>query len=106
MPNEKLTFNFTQCEASIENVVMGVIAIEKIYRLVPDINATDEDRIHIDPKVDDFLKIYFEQYKRYFMYPKKNEEHPEYNYYARLKEDDQSDDLTILGIWRNPSHKG
>jgi len=61
---------------------------------------TEEGRVLVDREVDKFLKEHFVQYKNY---AQKTTDHPtmkEYMYYIGVREDDQYDDLTLLGIKR------
>ncbi|MBB6479166.1 SpoIIE family protein phosphatase [Spirochaeta isovalerica] len=97
-PDDKLTFDFSGCYDSIEDGVMGLLAVEKIFRLFPDPNAGPGDRIMIYRKIDEFLRDHFDQYKEYFRYPVEHPEMPEYIYYTHLKENAQYDDLTVLAI--------
>ncbi|MDC7240686.1 MAG: SpoIIE family protein phosphatase [Spirochaetales bacterium] len=97
-PDLKLSFDFTGCEGTMKEAVLALISVEKVFRLVPDPSAGPNDRIRIDNKIDDFLKVHFDQYRDYFKYPIPDEEYPEYTYYSHLKEDEQFDDLTVLGI--------
>ena len=100
MPNPDLefSFDFTRGDGSMKETVLALISVEKIFRLIPDPDAGPDDRIRIDNKIDEYLKIHFDQYREYFKYPIPDEEYPEYTYYSHLKEDKQFDDLTILGI--------
>lgn len=93
-----LTFNFSQCENTLEDTVIGLLSVEKIFRMFPDPGAGAKDRIKIDIKIDNFLKKHFDQYNEYFRYPIENKETPEYIYYSHLKETAQYDDLTILAV--------
>ena len=93
-----LTFNFTECNGKVDQTVLALVSVEKIFRMIPDPSAGPDDRIRIDNKIDNFLKKHFDQYREYFRYPIPDEEFPEYTYYSHLKEDHQYDDLTILGI--------
>ncbi len=97
-PDLKLNFDFTECDGTMKEAVLALVSVEKVFRLVPDPSAGPNDRIRIDNKIDDFLKAHFVQYRDYFKYPIPDEEYPEYTYYSHLKEDEQFDDLTVLGI--------
>jgi hypothetical protein len=99
LPNENIDFDFSSLEGTSEDVVLALIAVEKIFRLVPDPASTIENKISIDKKVDDFLKTCFDQYQDYFHHPlEEDPTRPLYNRYSHIKEDDQYDDLTILAI--------
>jgi hypothetical protein len=65
---------------------------------VPD--AADDIRVLVDSKVNSFLRDYFLDYRLYCK-PLDHPENPMYVYYAGMKEDEQYDDLTILGLhWK------
>jgi len=96
--DEELEFNFSSVEPTAENVVMALVAAEKIFRMYPDPKAGPDDRIEIDKRVDDFLKSAFVQYRKYFHHPLEEVEESEYRYYSHMREDEQYDDLTILAI--------
>lgn len=96
--DEELVFDFSSVEPTVENTVMGLISVEKIFRIYPDPRATTDDRVLVDRKVDQFLKTCFRQYAQYFQHRVEGTEGGEYVTYARLREDEQYDDLTIVGI--------
>jgi hypothetical protein len=96
----ELSFNFSGCEDSLEHAVLGLLAVEKVFRMYPDPNADVRDRIMIDNKIDNFLKEHFNQYDEYFRFPQENSDLPEYTYYTNLKETAQYDDLTLLAFRR------
>ncbi|MGP1576037.1 MAG: SpoIIE family protein phosphatase [Treponema sp.] len=97
---EQMDFDFSTCNGTIEDAVMALISIEKVFRMYKDDTAHSFDCVQVDKKIDTFLSKYFLQYD---MYCKEKEPHPiydEYFYYKHIKEDIQYDDLTILGIAR------
>ncbi len=95
------TFNFTTCEQTPENVVMGLVSVEKVFRMYKTPYITDFDTMMVDKKIDAFLKEHFKQYKTYCA---NNAEHPidtysaEYLIYKSTLEDDQFDDLTLIAL--------
>lgn len=96
-------FDFSSLEPGPENLVMGLAAIEKVFRMIPDPSAGPDNRILVDSKVDAFLSKFWKEYK---IYCQDKQAHPdprrkEYMYYGHLKEDEQYDDLTMLLIRRN-----
>ncbi|WP_053228052.1 SpoIIE family protein phosphatase [Spirochaeta cellobiosiphila] len=95
-----LDFDFSSCNGTIQEVVLAMVSLEKVFRLYPDPKASINDKIRIDVKVDDFLREHFVQYEEYFGYPLDYTDLQEYRYYSYIKEDEQYDDLTILGIQR------
>jgi len=52
----------------------------------------------IDRKVVDFLRHHFDQFDVWFRDPIDHPSLQEYVYFTHLREDEQYDDLTILGI--------
>ena len=97
---EQMDFDFSLCNGTIEDAVMALISIEKIFRMYEDNTAQSFDCVQVDKKIDSFLNKYFLQYD---VYCKEKEPHPiydEYFYYKQMKEDIQYDDLTILCIAR------
>jgi len=98
IPEEELTFDFTKCEGTLDEAVLALVAVEKVFRLCPDPTATKDDIIHIDKKIDGFLQNYFVQYGVYFKHKDEEKEDADYSYYSHLKEDEQYDDLTILAV--------
>ena len=100
---EQMDFDFSMCNGTIEEAVMALISVEKVFRMYKDSSAQSFDCVQVDKKIDTFLSKYFLQYN---MYCSEKEPHPiydEYFYYKQIKEDIQYDDLTILGIARRTS---
>lgn len=98
---EELLFDFSDLGTTAENLLLALIAVEKVFRLVPNPSAGRDDRVRIDAVIDDFLKLHFRQYSEYFHHPVEVEEegaNPGYRHYAFVQEDEQYDDLTILAI--------
>ncbi len=98
---QELLFDFSDLESTAQNLLLALIAVEKVFRLVPNPRAARDDRVRIDAVIDDFLKQHFRQYADFFHHPVEVEEegaHPGYRNYAYVQEDEQYDDLTILAI--------
>ena len=91
-------FDFTNCDGTIEDAIIALVSVEKIFRMYRDPKATEFDRVQVDRKVDMFLNKHFRQYSIYCGVRKDHPEHSEYLYYTNIREDAQYDDLTILGI--------
>ncbi len=95
------TFNFNNCEPTPENVVMGLVSVEKVFRMYKTPYVTEFDTMTVDKKIDAFLKEHFKQYKTYCG---NSAEHPidtysgEYLIYKTTLEDDQFDDLTLIAL--------
>ena len=119
--DEGLVFDFSTCEDPVRDTVLAVVAIERIFRMVPDPSAGPDDRVRVDRIVHDFLKEHFEQYDRYFGNPVQSGAMPtdtmgesarsdgaaqpknytdEYLEFSHIKEDEQFDDITMLVVAR------
>jgi hypothetical protein len=96
----ELKFDFSNCEGRVEEVIMAMVSVEKMFRCYKNPRADDDARVLVDKKVDAFLKEHFLQYRTYCSYTRENPGNDAYMYYTHVQEDDQYDDLTILGIKR------
>ncbi|MBN2737776.1 MAG: SpoIIE family protein phosphatase [Spirochaetales bacterium] len=94
----KMVFDFSDCSDNIKDIVMALVAVERIYRINPHPSATEEDRIIMDKKVNAFLEEHFEQYGLFFRYPQEIPNDMDYTAFTHLKQDEQYDDLTFLAI--------
>ncbi len=95
---EDLTFDFTRCRGSVQDAVLAMAAVEKVFRICPDPNASEEDQVVMDKSIDRFLSEYFEQYGSYFRHRLEGKEEDSAVTFINIKEDEQYDDLTILAI--------
>jgi len=95
-----LHFDFRPATGTVEEAIMAVISVEKMFRCYYNPKATSEDRIQVDKIVDAFLKTYFLEYREYCSFTQEDHVNPSYMYYTNVMEDEQYDDLTILGIKR------
>ncbi len=95
---EALSFDFSECRGTVEEAVLAMVSVERVFRLYPDPHAGPDDRIMVDRKIADFLRGHFVQYSLYFREATPHPTLPEYVYFSHLKEDEQYDDLTILGV--------
>jgi hypothetical protein len=97
---EKLVFDFSNCEGSAEDVILALVSVEKIFRMHKPSNATEFDRVQVDRKIDLFLRAHFKQYETYCMAREDVSGAKEYIYYTHVREDSQYDDLTLVAIKR------
>jgi HAMP domain-containing protein len=92
-------FDFSACRGTVEEVIMAMVSIEKLFRMYIRPGLADE-RVLVDGKVNSFLRDYFIEYHKYCNV-QNHPENPMYVYYTGMSEDEQYDDLTILGLrWR------
>jgi len=96
--NELFEFDFTTCAGTIEDAIIALVSVEKIFRMYRDSKADEFSRVQTDRKIDLFLNKHFRQYNLYCSNRKDHPTYKEYLYYTNIREDAQYDDLTILGI--------
>ena len=97
---QELLFDFSGCADAVEEAVMAMVAVEKMFRIYRDPSAGPQDQVYVDKRIDAFLRSRFVQYSTYFAHPLEGgEEIPtDAVAYTHLKEDEQYDDLTILAV--------
>jgi hypothetical protein len=100
IPNEELVFDFSTCQGTAQEVVLALVAVDRVYRMVPNPRLGPENRITIETKIIDFLKDHFLQYPRYFSHRLEGEKESTNITFTHALEDNQSDDLTILVLRR------
>ena len=98
--SEVLDFDFTKCEGSVQESILALASLEKVFRLYKSPATQQTDYIRIDKKIDEFLLKYFNMYDYYAA--NKTDDSAGVNYvdYDQMLEDEQSDDLTLLAIKR------
>jgi hypothetical protein len=95
-----LQFDFSACEGTVEETIMALVSVEKIFRLYKSPRAAEDSRVLVDKKIDGFLQTHFLRYRTYCSETRENPGNDAYMYYTHVNEDEQYDDLTILGINR------
>ncbi|MFP4373408.1 MAG: SpoIIE family protein phosphatase [Spirochaetaceae bacterium] len=96
--DEELLFDFSDVGEGLEELVLALVSVEKVFRMYRPKDVTPDDRVQVDVRIDDFLRKHFRQYDRFFRHPLPEEGDPQYRHYARIREDEQYDDLTVLTI--------
>jgi hypothetical protein len=100
---ETLEFDFSTCSDSLEEAVLALVSVERVYRTYRDPQTNDTDRITVEKKVEEYLRKHFKQYDKYFGNSKTETGSVEYIAIPNVKEDMQFDDLTVLLLRRTPS---
>jgi hypothetical protein len=98
--DKDLSFDFSSCEGSVEEVIKAMVSVEKMFRCYRDPKASGDNLVLVDKIVDGFLREHFLQYREYCSFTRENPGNDAYMYYTHVYEDEQYDDLTILGIKR------
>jgi serine phosphatase RsbU (regulator of sigma subunit) len=97
---KELQFDFSSCTGNVDEIIMALVSVEKMFRCYKNPKSGEDDRVLIDRKIDSFLKDHFLQYRLYCSNIRECPGNNAYMYYTHLKEDELYDDLTILGIKR------
>ena len=97
---EVLEFDFTKCEGNVQESILALASLEKVFRLYKSDKVTQTDYIRIDKKIDEFLLKYFNMYDYYAAHKTEDSAGVNYVDYDQMLEDEQSDDLTLLAIKR------
>ena len=108
--NEVLEFDFTKLEGNVDDAIMSLAAVEKVFRMykTPQAEGTvsqnekgdvvlSGDGIRVDRKIDEYLKKTFNKYD-YYCSNRVDMDEPNYVYYTGVNEDPQADDLTLLAV--------
>ncbi|MCL2373953.1 MAG: SpoIIE family protein phosphatase [Treponema sp.] len=95
-----LQFDFSSCSGTAEDVIMAMVSVEKMFRCYKNPADSQDSRVLVEKTVDAFLKEHFLQYRHYCLFTEETPGNPAYMYYTHVNEDEQYDDLTILGIKR------
>jgi len=109
-PNEHLEFDFASCSGEIDDMILALSSIEKVFRFYKKPNATGDvekdaigngvihgNAVRVDRRIDEFLKRTFNMYD-YYCSNQKDIDVQNYIYYLNIDEDKQEDDLTIYAI--------
>jgi methyl-accepting chemotaxis protein len=100
IPDEEIVFDFSTCAGTAQDAVLALVAVDRVYRMVPDPRLGEENKITVESKVVDFLKEHFLQFDRYFSHRLESGKNAGSVTFTHSMEDEQSDDLTILVIRR------
>ena len=95
-----LKFDFESTGGSVEELIMALVSVEKMFRCYKKTSFSEDDRVLVDKAIDAFLIKHFIQYRDYCYYKQENSSDLANMYYTHVKEDEQDDDITIMGIMR------
>lgn len=101
LSEEEYTFDFTNCEGSAEDAIMALVSVEKVFRMYKREEPKVSDRVKVDRKIDEFLRLHFKEYSVWCMDRSDIENQPTHLYYNGILEDPQYDDLTLIAIKKN-----
>jgi serine phosphatase RsbU (regulator of sigma subunit) len=100
-----MDFDFSGCNAEVDKLILALIAVEKMFRCYRESESAKGGNAHggwvmVEKKIDAFLKEHLVQYQQYCAQSCECAGNNAYMYYTHLREYDQYDDLTILGVKR------
>jgi len=97
---EELQFDFSACNGTVEEAVLALVGVEKVFRVYRDAFTAAGDIIRVESKVDEFLRRCFRGYAALFDHRVEGGERDGHALFSHLKEDHQYDDLTLLVVRR------
>lgn len=97
---ERLVFDFSKGQGSVEDSILALASIEKVFRLYRSPSVQETDYVKVDKKIDECLFKYFNKYDDYAARKSEDSTGGLYIDYDQMQEDEQSDDLTLLAIKR------
>ena len=98
IPGERLEFDFSKGDGTVQDAILALCSVEKIFRFYKDPDVTVNDLVRVDKKIDAYLKKCFNRYDYYCSNQQEIGEESSYLYYTNLREDEQLDDLTLVAV--------
>jgi serine phosphatase RsbU (regulator of sigma subunit) len=105
-----MDFDFSACDGGVDKLILALIAVEKMFRCYHEKETANGEttqggpafggKVMVERKIDAFLKDHLVQYGQYCGHSRECAGNNAYLYYTHLREYEQSDDLTILGVKR------
>lgn len=118
-PADILEFDFSTCQGTLEESIIALAAVERVFRMVKSPQVRQSDEISVENFVDDFLRQHFSLYSKYCTPALSSEvveqgtvqgqndiqkllqtENENVKKYAYIQEDKQADDITLIAIRR------
>lgn len=98
LPDEKLIFDFSKGDGTVQDAILALCSVEKVFRFYKPMDVTPTDIVRVDKKIDAYLKKCFNLYDYYCSNQEAISEESSYLYYTNLREDEQLDDLTLVAV--------
>jgi serine phosphatase RsbU (regulator of sigma subunit)/biopolymer transport protein ExbD len=95
-----MDFDFSGCNGGVDQLILALIAVEKMFRCEYERESAKSGWVMVEKKIDNFLKEHLIKYQQYCGHSRECAGNNAYMYYTHLREYDQYDDLTILGVKR------
>jgi hypothetical protein len=97
---EDLEFDFHTCTGTVEEAVLALVCVEKVFRVYRDALTGPGHLVRMELKVDEFLRKHFRSYDELFSHRVDDGQPGGTVAFARLREETQYDDLTLLVVRR------
>jgi hypothetical protein len=98
--HEDFVFDFSGCSGTVKEAVLALVCVEKVFRIYRDALTGPGHLVHLEPKVDEFLRSHFRAYGTLFDHRVGDAAQGGAVAFSHLKEDPQYDDLTLLVVRR------
>ncbi len=114
--SEVLEFDFSSCKGTIDETIIALASVERVFRMVKTPDVRSDDEIEVEKLIDDFLREHFVLYSKYCMpvdtqvtdesgnmadlEKQRALEDPNMTRYSHVIEDKQADDITLIAIRR------
>ncbi|MBQ0163554.1 MAG: SpoIIE family protein phosphatase [Treponema sp.] len=98
LPDEKLIFDFSKGDGTVQDAILALCSVEKVFRFYKPMDVNPTDIVRVDKKIDAYLKKCFNLYDYYCSNQEAISEESSYLYYTNLREDEQLDDLTLVAV--------
>jgi serine phosphatase RsbU (regulator of sigma subunit) len=102
---EELEFDFSGCTGTVREAVLALVCVEKVFRVYRDALTGPKHLVHLESKVDQFLREHFRQHDVVFAHRVDDGKRADTVVYSHLREDPQYDDLTLIVV-RRPTGAG
>ena len=97
LAGEELVFDFSDCEGTVDDAILALISVEKVFRFYKEPDSLESDVVRVDRKIDAFLRKHFNRYD-FYCSSQRDTGDLNYLFYTHLKEDEQLDDLTLVAL--------
>ena len=64
---EVIEFDFSSCKGTIDETIIGLAAVERVFRMVKTPTVRPDDEIEVEKFIDEFLREHFLLYSKYCM---------------------------------------
>ncbi|MEM5947874.1 SpoIIE family protein phosphatase [Spirochaetia bacterium 38H-sp] len=98
--DKQLVFDFSSLNGGAKDIVLGLLAVEKVFRVYRVPGVEPKEPVVVDRAIDEYLRNTFLAYNQYFSDPVPDPERHEYLLFKNLMSDEQYDDLTVFAIER------